>query len=109
MERRTLSSRVETLERAVDELRNERAVIDAINTRTQALEVQFAHFRGEVRMQFSAMHERFAKMDDRFARIDERFDKVDEAIRQGDEETRRFMRVLHEELVGRIAVLGERS
>lgn len=29
-------------------------------------------------------------------------------IRSGDEETRRFMRILHEDLVGRIAVLGER-
>jgi hypothetical protein len=30
-------------------------------------------------------------------------------IRDGDEETRRLMRVLHEDLVQRIALLGERS
>jgi hypothetical protein len=30
-----------------------------------------------------------------------------EEIRAGDEETRRFMRVLHEDLVGRIATLAE--
>jgi hypothetical protein len=29
------------------------------------------------------------------------------AIRAGDEETRRQMRVLHEDVIGRIALLGE--
>ena len=102
MERRTLTSRVETLEKAVDDLRQERSVIDAVDTRTQmidartqALEVQFAQFLGEVRMEFSAVHEEFGKVRDE--------------IRQGDEETRRFVRILHEDLVGRIAVLGEQS
>ena len=102
MDRRTPTSRVETFEKAVDDLRQERSVIDAVDTRTQmidartqALEVQFAQFPGEVRMEFSAVHEEFGKVRDE--------------IRQGDEETRRFVRILHEDLVGRIAVLGEQS
>ena len=58
---------------------------------------------------FARIDERFAQIDDRLAHIDQRFVQMLDAIIQGDEESRRFMRVLHEEAIARIAVLGERS
>jgi hypothetical protein len=51
-----------------------------------ALESQIVRLRGEMRGEFSA---------------------VRSEIRSGDEETRTQMRVLHEDLVSRIAMLGE--
>ena len=39
--------------------------------------------------------------------VDRQFALVREEIRQGDEETRRYMRVLYEDVTARIAVLGE--
>jgi hypothetical protein len=55
-------------------------------TRVKALEWQIVHLREEMRGEFSA---------------------VRQEIRDGDEETRRYMRVLHEEVLARIATLGE--
>ena len=54
--------------------------------RVALLEGQIAQFRAEVRVEFSA---------------------VREEMRAGDEETRRHMRVLHEEVIARIALLDE--
>jgi hypothetical protein len=51
--------------------------------RTRALEVQFLQLRAEMQAGFSA-------------------------LRASDEDTRRYMRVLHEEVLARIAQLGER-
>jgi hypothetical protein len=54
--------------------------------RVASLEGQISQFRAEVRVEFSA---------------------VREEMRAGDEETRRHMRVLHEEVIARIALLDE--
>ena len=55
--------------------------------RVASLESELLQFRIDVKAEFSA------------TRL---------AIRTGDEETRRYMRVLHEEVLTRIALLGER-
>lgn len=67
---------------------------------------------------FSAIDQRFEAIDPRFEAVDRRFGEVEDRfdtlrnelraeIRQGDEETRRYLRVLHEDLVLRIALLQE--
>jgi len=75
----SLNDRVQILEETVKEL----AVLP---TRAEALELQIVHLREEKRGEFSV---------------------VRQEIRAGDEETRRYMRVLHEEVLARIATLGE--
>jgi hypothetical protein len=57
--------------------------------RIASLEEQFVQFRVEVRGEFSAVRSELRK-----------------EIREGDEETRRQMRVLHEDLVARIATIN---
>lgn len=133
MNRRTLTSRVEILERnAVGEAASS-ARLDGVEGRTTVLEEQFLHVeatmkaessvvRTEMSAQFARVDERFAQIDERFARIDIRFEQVDarferveqsirdlrEEMRNGDHETRVLMRVLHEDVIARIALLGER-
>jgi hypothetical protein len=65
-------------------------VLEQLPERVTALEAQIEQLRDEIRSEFSA------------TRSDLRVE-----IRTGDEETRRYMRVLHEDLVGRIAALRE--
>ncbi len=80
MEPNSLENRVAVLERQMHELRE-------LPGRVASLESEFLQFRLDVKAEFSAIHL---------------------AIRTGDEETRRYMRVLHEEVLTRIALLGER-
>jgi hypothetical protein len=60
--------------------------VASLEGRVASLEGQVLQFRAEVRVEFSA---------------------VREEMRAGDEETRRQMRVLHEEVIARIALLDE--
>ena len=66
-----------------------------------SLGAQITQLRDEMRVEFFAVHDEIRTIDEA-VRTD-----LTEAIRGGDEETRRFMRVLHEDLVERIARLGE--
>jgi hypothetical protein len=117
MQKRTLTERVQILEKRVGEL-------VSLPARMTALESQFLQLRGEMRSGFSAIEaidRRFEAIDQRFAAIDQRFDFVDRRfeavdrrfenlerqVRDGDEETRRYMRVLHEEVLARLAVIQE--
>ena len=75
----TLNARVQILEETVNELA-------MLPTRIEALKLQLVQLREEMRGEFSA---------------------VRQEIREGDEETRRYMRVLHEEVLARIATLAE--
>ena len=79
MPAQTLESRVERLERRV-------TTLEQLPERMTALESQIVQLRTEMRDEFSAMrHE----------------------INSGDEETRTLMRVLHEDVIQRIALLQE--
>ena len=75
----TLVNRVAILERKMQSL-------EGLPDRVASLEGQISQFRADVRVEFSA---------------------VREEVRAGDEETRRQMRVLHEEVIARIALLDE--
>lgn len=75
----TLTNRLEVLERKVESL-------ERLPEQMHALELQILQFREEVRVEFSTIRAE---------------------IRAGDEETRTYMRVLHEEVLSRIALLGE--
>jgi hypothetical protein len=63
------------------------ALLEALPARVSGVELQIRQFRTEMGEQFSAIRQ---------------------AIREGDEETRRHMRVLHEEVLSRIAAIQER-
>ena len=85
---------MEVLERKVESL-------EKLPQRMDSLELQFVQFREEVRVEFSATRAEIRAGDER-TRTDLRAE-----IRAGDEETRTYMRVLHEEVLSRIALLDE--
>lgn len=79
MARQTLETRVESQEQRV-------TVLEQLPERMDRLESQFLLLRAEMRDEFSAVRAEMAA---------------------GDEETRRFSRVLQEDVVGRISIIGE--
>ena len=83
MARRTLTNRVETLENAVEGLREERTDAASVDPRTGMLEEQFAQFRGDVRTEFSAIHEKFGKVHEEFGKVHRRVWKGARRVREG--------------------------
>ncbi len=83
-----LSARVELLEQRMEawEMRFEATAA--------SLRSEISQFREEMHVQLSATR-------------DGLWAEIQREVRAGDEETRRFMRVLHEDLVERISRLGE--
>jgi hypothetical protein len=109
MPAQTLESRVERLERRVNGL-------EKVPERMTALESQIVLLRTEMHEEFSAIRrethaggeETQRSLRDEIRSGDEETRQVlRDEIRAGDEETRTLMRVLHEDVVGRIALLGE--
>lgn len=125
MAAQTVVKRVEALERQMSEMSD-------LSVRVAELGTQFSQFRVEVRAEFSAIRAEIAgpradvtdvqaqvkglqsqvkglraELSDMRAATAEEFTAVRAEIRAGDEETRHQMRVLHEDLVGRIALLQE--
>jgi predicted nucleic acid-binding Zn-ribbon protein len=86
----TLTDRVEILEEKVSELAT-------LPKRVEAVASQILHLRKDMRSEFSAMRDE----------VRSEFAAVRQEIRDGDEETRRYMRVLHEEVLARIAAIAE--
>ena len=80
---RTLTERVRILEQKVEDHAS-------LPARVAGVELQILQLRDEMRAEFSAVRQ-----------------ELRAEIRQGDEETRRYMRVLHEEVIARIAALGD--
>src|SRR6187402_3520413 len=101
----SIETKVEGLEQRVTELQK-------LPRRIDRLESQIVHLRTEMRDEFSAVR---TEMRDEFAAVRTEIRSVNEEtkrelrqeIRSGDEETRRYMRVLFEEYVGRMKVVGE--
>jgi hypothetical protein len=94
----TLTNRVEVLERKLESL-------EKLPERMDLLELQCLQFREEVRAEFSATRAELRaeiRAGDEQTRTDLRAE-----IRAGDEETRTYMRLLHEEMLARIALLDE--
>jgi len=82
----SMAKRLEIMEMAVQSLAGLPGQVAALDTRVASLELQFLQFREETRSEFSALRTE---------------------VREGDEQTRAEMRVLHEEVLERIALLGE--
>jgi chromosome segregation ATPase len=104
MQQRSLEKRVEILEKMINGLED-------LPARVEGLEVQFLQHREETRAAFSANQAEHAAFQTELLafrnHVAKEFVQVRVEIREGDEDTRRQMRVLHEDLVERIARLGE--
>jgi hypothetical protein len=98
MPERTLAARVENHEERL-------ALLEALPARVGAVELQIRQLRGEIGEQFSAIRQELRaeiKAEGEAIRTELRTE-----IREGDEETRRYMRVLHEEVLARISTIQE--
>ena|SRR5687768_4821454 len=93
----SVETRVESLEQRVTQL-------EKLPRRIDRIESQIVQLRTEMRDEFSAVR---AEMREGFSAVTEEFAAVRLEMRSGDEETRRYMRVLFEEYVGRMTVAGE--
>ena len=98
MQERSIVERVEILERKVETL-------EQLPARMTALELQILQSREEVRADFSATRAEL-RAEIRAAN-DALRDELRSEIRGGEEETRRYMRILHEEVLDRLARLDE--
>ena len=94
MQERSVIERLQILERKVE-------LLEALPARVTAVELQLVQLRGEMHVEFSAIR---AEMT---ARVDALRDQLRDEVRSGDAETRRYMRVLHEEVIARIATIPE--
>jgi hypothetical protein len=103
------------------------AGLESLPARMTALELQILHLRDEMRAEFSAIRSEFLASDEAMATglreetraINEETRRVlRDEIRAGDEETRRVlreeiaalgvhMRVLHEDVISRLALIQE--
>jgi hypothetical protein len=84
--------------------------MDDVEPRVATIETELKAFRIEVRQEFAAVRTEMTALGGTLrgetAALGETLRKE---IRDGDEETRRLMRVLHEDLVERITKIGEGS
>jgi hypothetical protein len=108
MARQPIEQRVDMLERRVE-------ILEQLPARLTAIDAQIVLLRDEMRAEFSATRAEARASDaavvlglrEEIRAGDERVvATLREEIRTGDEETRRFMRVLHEDVISRIAALG---
>jgi hypothetical protein len=92
---------MDSLERRVD-------ILERLPERMTALETQIVQLRDEIRSEFSAIRTEFRS---EFSVIRTEIREVDTGLTNemhaGDTETRRLMRVLHEDLVQRIATIKD--
>jgi hypothetical protein len=97
-----------SLEKRVEILEQQMRPLSELPERVASLETQFLQFRTEVREEFSALRSEMRAGDEELLG---EIRKVEVSLRReiqaGDEETRRFMRVLHEDVIARIAAIGE--
>jgi len=104
MQPRFLEKRVEIVENTVSGL-------EGLPARVEAVELQILQHREETRAAFSANtadHAAFREEMQAFRiHVEKEFVQVRVEIRAGDEDTRRQMRILHEDVIGRFAVFGE--
>jgi hypothetical protein len=113
MEGKSLEERVTLLE---NELRGLPERVGAVETQVTAGVVQTAEFREEVRDKFEQVRGEFSGVRGEISdvrreiaqfreEVRAEFVAVRKEIKDGDDETRRLMRVLHEDLVERIALI----
>jgi hypothetical protein len=88
--------------------------MDDVESRAEMGETKLDAFRIEVRQEFAAVRTEMGTLGDTLrtemrASGEQIREELGKEIRSGDEETRRYMRVLHEDLVERISKIGEGS
>ena len=77
--------------------------VSALDARVDRLEALLIAFRDETRQRFDAIDARFVAIDAPFVAIDERFNAIDQRL----DETNRRIGILHEDVIARIAMIGE--
>ena len=135
MAKATLTQRVEVLEHKVNELATLPARVGAVERELKEFRADVEAEFGRVHAEFDGVHSEFASVQTEFASVHTEFASVHTEfasvraelasvhtelasvraefvsvraeIREGDEETRRYMRVLYENLIERIKVMGE--
>ena len=90
----TLDERVTVLEGTVAGLHELPKQVASLQGAVTTLQGDVATFRREVAA--------------RFEQVDARFERLERIVRDGDERNYSQMRMLHEDLVAKIALLGER-
>ena len=104
-----LTDRVVSLESQIVHLRAEvhdefSAIRNDMTTEFAAVRSEAAAFRVEMVAEFAAVRSEAAAFR---TEVVAEFAATREAAKAGDEETRRYMRILHEDVIERIARLGE--
>lgn len=119
MPERTLSERVEILEKTVSNLETVPARMARVESRLEGVEVrvssvasQIVQLRDEMHVEFSTLRTEVRAGDeavrtDLRAEMIARFAQTHDLIREGDEETRRYMCMLHEDVIAKISTIGE--
>ena len=114
MRRADLAERIDTVEHRMDSM--EQRLDASFNVlSTQILQSHFetraailATLRGEVAGEFSTMRGEMKTMGaDLRAHFETAIVDLRGAIREGDEESRRFMMILHEEVLSKFRLIGE--
>ena len=83
-------------------------LLGQLPARMDRLESQIVQFRAEIRADFSAVHQDMQAGDEKtIATLRDEIRAVDESLREEIHQARRETRVLHEEVISRIALLGE--
>src|SRR5437867_5487471 len=101
MQQRSAIERIEVLERKVEALEVLPERVAAVEVRVGAVELQLVQLREEMRAEFSATRAEMRAGDEETRRA------LRGEIRDGDEETRRLMRMLHEDVISRLATIQE--
>jgi DNA anti-recombination protein RmuC len=108
----TIVSRVDRLERRMTDL-------ETLPDRVTAVESQIVQLRAEMRGEFSAVREEIGagdeetrrvlgqRIDDTTRVLGERIDETTRVLGERIDENGRHMRVLHEEVIGRLAIIQE--
>jgi len=98
-----------SLEERVTFVENEMQGLRGLPERVASLEENILQFRAEVRGEFSAVHREMQRIAETLRGETQGMAQTLRAeIRAGDAETRRYMRVLHEEVLSRIAAISRR-
>jgi hypothetical protein len=101
---RPLAERVDALEDQMRPLQQLPGQIAALDARVASLELQFLQSRAEVKDESLTTRRELDGLREELAAVAA---GLRQEIRSGDEETRRYMRVLHEDLVSRLKTIRE--
>ena len=98
----------ETIESRVDRLERRMTDLEKLPDRVTAIESQIVQLRAEMHSEFSAVREEIRAGDEETRRVlGERIDETARLHGERIDENGRHMRVLHEEVIGRLAIIQE--